>query len=194
MPRRFGLDPIRDIQVLCPMNRGEWCAFAQHRTAGGIIRPASARSKDSVGLGLHALLTQHYPMLQRNLLYTGITRGKRLVVLVAQKKAVAIAARNVSGPRRWSKLREMACGQRGCSELCLYHRSAPPQAGSTLTEMKALHDRHRRRLLDPRAADSRYFCRFERAALTIERAGFIRRLGIVWVSLAASKCLCRATR
>jgi exodeoxyribonuclease V alpha subunit len=33
------------------------------------------------------LLTQHYAMLQRNLLYTGITRGKRLVVLVGQKKA-----------------------------------------------------------------------------------------------------------
>jgi hypothetical protein len=45
-------------------------------------------------------------MLQRNLLYTGITRGKRLVVLVGQKKVVAIAVRNASGRRRWSKLRE----------------------------------------------------------------------------------------
>ena len=44
--------------------------------------------------------------LQRNLLYTGVTRGKRLVVLVGQKKAVAIAVRNVSGRRRWSKLGE----------------------------------------------------------------------------------------
>src|SRR5437870_5184639 len=52
------------------------------------------------------VLTQHYAMLQRNLLYTGVTRGKRLVVLVGQKKAVAIAVRNVSGRRRWSKLRE----------------------------------------------------------------------------------------
>ena len=52
------------------------------------------------------VLTQHYPMLQRNLLYTGVTRGKRLVVLVGQKKAVAIAVRNVSGRRRWSKLGE----------------------------------------------------------------------------------------
>jgi exodeoxyribonuclease V alpha subunit len=52
------------------------------------------------------VLTQHYPMLQRNLLYTGVTRGKRLVVLVGQKKAVAIAVRNVSGRRRWSKLAE----------------------------------------------------------------------------------------
>ena len=52
------------------------------------------------------LLTQHYAMLQRNLLYTGITRGKRLVVLVGSRKAVAIAVRNVSGRRRWSKLRK----------------------------------------------------------------------------------------
>ena len=50
------------------------------------------------------VMTQHYAMLQRNLLYTGVTRGKRLVVLVGQKKAVAIAVRNVSGRRRWSKL------------------------------------------------------------------------------------------
>jgi hypothetical protein len=52
------------------------------------------------------VITQHYAMLQRNLLYTGVTRGKRLVVLVGQKKAVAIAVRNVSGRRRWSKLGE----------------------------------------------------------------------------------------
>ena len=42
-------------------------------------------------------------MLQRNLLYTGLTRGRRLV---GQPKAVAIAVRTVSGRRRWSKLRE----------------------------------------------------------------------------------------
>ena len=51
------------------------------------------------------VLTQHYPMLQRNLLCTGVTRGKRLVVLVGQKKAIAIL-RNVAGRRRWSKLAE----------------------------------------------------------------------------------------
>ena len=52
------------------------------------------------------VMTQHYAMLQRNLLYTGLTRGKRLVVIAGQKKAVAIAVRNVSGRKRWSKLRE----------------------------------------------------------------------------------------
>ena len=53
------------------------------------------------------MITQHYAMLQRNLaLHPGVTRGKRLVVLVGQEKAVAIAVRNVSGRRRWSKLSE----------------------------------------------------------------------------------------
>jgi len=50
--------------------------------------------------------TQHYMMLKRNLLYTGVTRGKRLVIWLGQKKAVAIAVKNVSGRRRWPKLRE----------------------------------------------------------------------------------------
>jgi exodeoxyribonuclease V alpha subunit len=45
-------------------------------------------------------------MLQRNLLYTGVTRGKRLVVIVGQRKAVTIAVRNTRGRRRWSKLKE----------------------------------------------------------------------------------------
>jgi exodeoxyribonuclease V alpha subunit len=52
------------------------------------------------------VLTQHYTMLARNLIYTGITRGKQLVVLVGQKKAIAMAVRNARGRRRWSKLRE----------------------------------------------------------------------------------------
>ena len=57
-------------------------------------------------------IAQHYVMLQRNLLYTGVTRGKRLVVLVGQQKAVAIAVRNVSGRRRWSKLDEWLAERR----------------------------------------------------------------------------------
>jgi exodeoxyribonuclease V alpha subunit len=52
--------------------------------------------------------TQHWAMLRRNLLYTGVTRGRRLVVLVAQPKAVAMAVRGGGGGerRRWSKLKE----------------------------------------------------------------------------------------
>ena len=52
------------------------------------------------------LTTQHYPMLQRNLLYTAVTRGKRLVVIVGQKKAMAIAVKGNQTRRRRSKLRE----------------------------------------------------------------------------------------
>ena len=50
--------------------------------------------------------TQHYPMLQRNLLYTAVTRGRQLVVLVAQPKAVAIAVKGQLERRRWSRLQE----------------------------------------------------------------------------------------
>lgn len=49
-------------------------------------------------------MTQHYAMLQRTLLSTGITRGRKLVVLVGQRKAVAVALRNAAGRRRWTKL------------------------------------------------------------------------------------------
>ena len=48
--------------------------------------------------------TQHYVMLQRNLLYTGITRGKRLVVLVGTKKALSIAVKNDDTKRRYTYL------------------------------------------------------------------------------------------
>ena len=56
------------------------------------------------------LTTQHYPMLQRNLVYTGVTRGKRLVVLVGQRKALAIAVKGARARRRWSQLREWLIG------------------------------------------------------------------------------------
>jgi exodeoxyribonuclease V alpha subunit len=50
--------------------------------------------------------TQHYMMLKRNLIYTGITRGKKLVVLVGQKRALAMAVKGKQVERRWSKLKE----------------------------------------------------------------------------------------
>jgi exodeoxyribonuclease V alpha subunit len=197
IPRRFGLDPVRDIQVLCPMNRGGVGARALNLELQAAMNPAGDRKVERFGwtfapadkvmqvendydkevyngdigfvedvdsdagdltasfdgrsvtygfgeldmlvpayaVTIHKsqgseypavvipVMTQHYAMLQRNLLYTGITRGKRLVVLVGQKKAVAIAVRNVSGRRRWSKLAEwlaptsrgrwsIACGRR----------------------------------------------------------------------------------
>src|SRR6202044_3755653 len=50
------------------------------------------------------LATQHYMLLQRNLIYTGITPGKRLLVLIGQKKALGIAIRNDRPQRRYSGL------------------------------------------------------------------------------------------
>src|SRR5262249_50271958 len=50
------------------------------------------------------LHTQHYVMLQRNLLYTGITRGKKLVVLVGSRKALALAVQRRDTTRRYSGL------------------------------------------------------------------------------------------
>jgi exodeoxyribonuclease V alpha subunit len=180
IPRRFGLDPIRDIQVLCPMNRGGVGARSLNIELQAALNPAGERKVERFGwtfapgdkvmqiendydkdvyngdIGMiedvdldegevtvefdgrivtfafgeldtlvpayaatiHKsqgseypavvipVMTQHYAMLQRNLIYTGVTRGKKLVVLVGQKKAVAIAVKNVSGRRRWSKLDE----------------------------------------------------------------------------------------
>jgi len=48
--------------------------------------------------------TQHFVMLQRNLLYTAVTRGKRLVVLVGSRKALGIAVRNADVSLRCSGL------------------------------------------------------------------------------------------
>jgi exodeoxyribonuclease V alpha subunit len=180
IPKRFGLDPIRDIQVLCPMNRGGVGARALNIALQAALNPAGERKVERFGWSFASgdkvmqiendyekdvyngdigyidkvdpddgeltasfdgrtvtygfgeldslvpayaatihksqgseypavvipVMTQHYVMLQRNLLYTGVTRGKKLVVLVGQKKAVVITVRNVSGRRRWSKLSE----------------------------------------------------------------------------------------
>jgi ATP-dependent exoDNAse (exonuclease V) alpha subunit len=46
------------------------------------------------------LTIQHYAMLARPLLYTSVTRGKRLVVLVGSKRALGIAVRNGNARRR----------------------------------------------------------------------------------------------
>ncbi|MBA4371280.1 MAG: ATP-dependent RecD-like DNA helicase [Thermodesulfovibrio sp.] len=52
------------------------------------------------------VLTQHYMMLQRNLLYTAITRGKKLVVVIGTKKALAIAIKNNKQQLRYTGLKE----------------------------------------------------------------------------------------
>jgi len=48
--------------------------------------------------------TQHAIMLQRNLIYTAITRGKKFVVLVGTKQALAMAIKNNNAPERFSHL------------------------------------------------------------------------------------------
>src|SRR5580693_3484095 len=180
IPKRFGLNPIRDIQVLCPMNRGGLGARSLNiELQNALNSPGEVRIErfgwtfcpgDKVmqvendydkevyngDLGVVAgidmeegelsvdfdgrevtysfgeldelvlayattihksqgseypavvipLSTHHYPMLQRNLVYTGVTRGKRLVVLVGQRKALAIAVKGARTRKRWSKLRE----------------------------------------------------------------------------------------
>ena len=50
------------------------------------------------------LHTQHFLMLQRNLLYTGITRGKRLVVIVGSRKALQMAVQRQDTARRCTAL------------------------------------------------------------------------------------------
>jgi exodeoxyribonuclease V alpha subunit len=57
------------------------------------------------------VLTQHYMLLQRNLIYTGITRGKKLVVMIGTKKALAIAINNNKPQKRYTMLRERLMNQ-----------------------------------------------------------------------------------
>ncbi len=51
------------------------------------------------------ILTQHYMLLQRNLIYTAVTRGKKLVVIVGTKKAMAIGIKNNKTEKRYTYLR-----------------------------------------------------------------------------------------
>ena len=52
------------------------------------------------------LMIQHFPILKRNLLYTGITRGKKLVVVIGEKKALTIAVKDRQTRKRYAKLRD----------------------------------------------------------------------------------------
>ncbi|EIC22831.1 SF1B family DNA helicase RecD2 [Thiorhodovibrio frisius] len=179
IPARFGLDPIRDVQVLTPMNRGGLGARALNVLLQQRLNPGSQPRIERFGwifapgdkviqnvnnydkevfngdigrilaidteesevriafderqviyefgeldelalayaTSVHKaqgseypavvipLATQHYMLLQRNLLYTGVTRGKRLVVLIAQPKALGMAVRQTGG-QRLTRLRQ----------------------------------------------------------------------------------------
>ena len=65
------------------------------------IHKAQGSEYPAVIVPLH---TQHYVMLQRNLLYTAITRGKKLVVLVGTPKALQLAVRKQDTAQRYSAL------------------------------------------------------------------------------------------
>jgi exodeoxyribonuclease V alpha subunit len=180
IPARFRLDPIRDVQVLCPMNRGSlgirelnvrlqnelnpartdepvvekfgW----QFRPGDKVIQTENDYDKDvfngdigqivkidpverevsirfdqrevvydfgeldeislAYAITIHKsqgsefpaviipLAMQHYLLLQRNLVYTGITRGRKLVVLIGQRQALAMAVKNNRTENRFSGL------------------------------------------------------------------------------------------
>jgi exodeoxyribonuclease V alpha subunit len=180
IPKHLGLDPIRDIQVLCPMNRGTIGVRALNTTLQTALNPVrtgepaaerfgwrfQVRDKviqtendykkevfngdigiiekidpveqevsvryddrlvtydygelDEVSLAyavsIHKsqgsefpavvipVAMQHFMLLQRNLIYTGITRAKKLLVVVGQKKALGIAVRNDQARKRYSGL------------------------------------------------------------------------------------------
>jgi len=180
IPQRFGLHPVRDVQVLCPMNRGAAGARSLNLELQRVLNPARGVTVERFGstfsvgdkvmqvendydkdvyngdIGfVHAIdeatsdltidfdgrrviyathdldqvmlayattvhkaqgceypavvipvTTQHYPLLQRNLIYTGLTRGRKLVVLVGQRKALAIAVKGTRTVKRWSKLKD----------------------------------------------------------------------------------------
>jgi exodeoxyribonuclease V alpha subunit len=52
------------------------------------------------------LYTQHYMMLSRSLIYTGLTRAKKLAIVVGSKKVIGMAVRSVNQKERYTQLRE----------------------------------------------------------------------------------------
>ena len=73
------------------MNRGITGARGINATLQAVLNPPGEHS------------APHYLMRKRNLMYTGITRGKNLVVLVGQKRGLAMAVKGQQTERRWSK-------------------------------------------------------------------------------------------
>lgn len=178
IPERFKLDPIRDVQLLTPMHRGDIGVRGMNedlqKLLNGAAEPKVLRYGTTYSMGdkvmqitnnydkdvfngdigfiksmdldekaltvdfddrvveyyfdeldelvlayactIHKsqgseypavvipVATQHYMMLQRNLLYTGITRGKKLVVLIGQKQAIALAVKNTKANMRVTQL------------------------------------------------------------------------------------------
>ena len=104
---RFGSTLAVGDKVMLIENGGRPVLYGDHELDQVVLAYATTVHK-AQGSEYPAVVipvtTQHYPMLQRNLIYTGITRGRKLVVLVGQKKALAMAVRGSRAVRRWSKL------------------------------------------------------------------------------------------
>ncbi len=186
VPKRFGLHPVRDIQVLTPMHRGvtgvenlnaelqsllnpgENAVARGHRlfkngdkvmqivnnyekeVFNGDIGWITAVNRENQELEVEfegrsvkyvfseldelvpayavsvhksqgseypavimPVMTQHFMLLQRNLVYTGITRGKQLVILIGSKKALAMAIKNDKPQKRYTRLRERLVAPHG---------------------------------------------------------------------------------
>ncbi|MCK5844146.1 MAG: ATP-dependent RecD-like DNA helicase [Victivallales bacterium] len=181
IPRRFRFDPMRDIQVLTPMNRGNCGTKTLNESLQNILNPEKmkgprlvfgektfrygdrvmqirnnydkkifngdmgrivhidpknkmfkVRFEDKVAdyefieadqivlsyavtvhksqgsefpVVIMPILTQHYILLQRNLLYTGMTRAKKLMVLIGSRKALSMTVNNARMEPRFSQLR-----------------------------------------------------------------------------------------
>jgi exodeoxyribonuclease V alpha subunit len=179
VPKKFGFDPMRDVQVLTPMHKGLCGSENLNRELQSTLNPTGPNvqrlgrtyrvgdrvmqirnnyDKDvfngdlgrvkkidlveqhvivqvdereipyeftdmdellpAYAISVHKsqgneypcvivpLLTQHFVLLQRNLLYTAITRGKKLVILIGSKKALSIAIHNNKTAARYSRLKE----------------------------------------------------------------------------------------
>jgi hypothetical protein len=87
----------------CGLSRESLLSMAEKllEIPGNIIRQALELEYSVV---LIPLVMQRYPMLKRNLVYTAVTRGKQLVVLIGQKKALAVAVKGYHTEQRWTKL------------------------------------------------------------------------------------------
>lgn len=184
IPARYGLDPVRDVQILTPMNRGVLGSRALNADLQALLNPDAqpcitrfgwtyapgdkviqlandydkevfngdigrvqaidtdeelltidfdgrvvtyeASELDTLALAyatsVHKaqgseypavvipLAMEHYTLLQRNLLYTAVTRGKKVVVVIAEPKALSIAVKRTDSQRRLTRLRERLRG------------------------------------------------------------------------------------
>lgn len=185
IPARFGLDPLKDIQILTPMNRGPLGTYALNRIFQDILNPGTVQIErggirlrpgdkvmqvrnnyekdvfngdlgrivridreyqkvfvdfdgreveydlmdiDEISLAyaisvhkaqgseypavIFPIVTHHFVLLQRNLVYTAVTRGKKLVVMIGTYRALAIALKNTGLHRRFTLLRDRLIEER----------------------------------------------------------------------------------